>query len=54
MTHEVEEFLFEEGRNGFLSNKPDTLDLVKASGAEALLMRSSDHARVRFIYKNSL
>jgi oxygen-dependent protoporphyrinogen oxidase len=54
MTHEVEEFLFEEGSNGFLSNKPDTLDLVKASGAEALLMRSSDHARVRFIYKNSL
>ena len=53
-THEENGFLFEEGSNGFLSNKPDTLDLVKASGAEELLMRSSDHARVRFIYKDSL
>ena len=53
-THEEEGFLFEEGSNGFLSNKPDTLDLVKESGAEELLMRSSDHARVRFIYKDSL
>jgi len=53
-THEAEGFLFEEGSNGFLSNKPDTLDLVKASGAEDLLMRSSDNARVRFIYKDSL
>jgi oxygen-dependent protoporphyrinogen oxidase len=54
MTQEVEGFLFEEGSNGFLSNKPDTLDLVKACGAEALLLRSSDAARVRFIYKESL
>lgn len=53
-THEEDGFLFEEGSNGFLSNKPDTLDLVKASGAEDLLMRSSDNARVRFIYKHSL
>jgi len=53
-TQNVEGFLFEEGSNGFLSNKPDTLDLVKVSGAEDLLMRSSDNARVRFIYKDSL
>jgi oxygen-dependent protoporphyrinogen oxidase len=54
MTHEVEGFLFEEGSNGFLSNKPDTLDLVHTSGADDLLLRSSDDARVRFIFKESL
>ncbi|MCF6173479.1 MAG: protoporphyrinogen oxidase [Campylobacteraceae bacterium] len=54
MTHEVEGFLFEEGSNGFLSNKPDTLELVKESGNENLLLRSSDDARVRFIYKDAL
>ncbi len=54
MTKEVDGFLFEEGSNGFLSNKPDTLELVKQSGSEELLMRSSDDARVRFIYKDAL
>ena len=54
MTKEVDGFLFEEGSNGFLSNKPDTLELVKESGSEELLMRSSDDARVRFIYKDAL
>ena len=54
MTKETEGFLFEEGSNGFLSNKPDTLELVKQSGSEELLMRSSDNARVRFIYKDAL
>ncbi len=54
MTKEVDGFLFEEGSNGFLSNKPDTLELVKQSGSEELLLRSSDSARVRFIYKDAL
>ncbi len=54
MTKNIDGFLFEEGSNGFLSNKPDTLELVKQSGSEELLLRSSDKARVRFIYKNSL
>jgi len=53
-TKEVDGFLFEEGSNGFLSNKPDTLDLVKSSGCDTLLMRSDDNARVRFIYKDAL
>lgn len=53
-TKEVKGFLFEEGSNGFLSNKPDTLDLVKSSGCDDLLMRSDDNARVRFIYKDAL
>jgi len=54
MTKNVEGFLFEEGSNGFLSNKPDTLELVKQSGNEDLLLRSSDEARVRYIYKDAL
>ncbi|MFK5881489.1 MAG: protoporphyrinogen oxidase [Sulfurospirillum sp.] len=54
MTKKVDGFLFEEGSNGFLSNKPDTINLVKESGSEELLMRSSDNARVRFIYKDAL
>lgn len=47
-------FLFETGSNGFLTNKPDTLDLVKSCGAEELLLKSSDNARKRFIFDKSL
>ena len=53
-TRNVDGFLFETGSNGFLSNKPHTLDLVKDSGADALLMKSNDAARVRFIYTDRL
>lgn len=47
-------FLFEEGSNGFLSNKPDTLELVKQSDCEDLLVPSNDNARIRFIFKDAL
>ncbi len=47
-------FLVEEGSNGFLSNKPDTLELVKLSKCEDILLKSSDEARLRFIYDGSL
>ncbi len=47
-------FLIEEGSNGFLSNKPDTLELVKLSGCEDILLKSSDDARKRFIYDKKL
>lgn len=53
-TNNVEGFLFEEGSNGFLSNKPDTLELVKLSGCEDILLRSDDNARIRYIYKDAL
>lgn len=43
-------FLFEGGGNGFLTNKPDSLQLVKDSEADHLLMPSSDLARKRFIF----
>ncbi len=47
-------FFIEEGSNGFLSNKPDTLELVKLSGCEDILLKSSDNARKRFIYDKKL
>ena len=50
----MEGFLFEEGSNGFLSNKPDTLELVKLCGYEKNLLRSDDNARIRYIYKDAL
>ena len=54
LTKEVEGFFFEAGSNGFLSNKPDTLELVKLSGCDDILVRSNDAARKRFIYKEYL
>ncbi|NNF17741.1 MAG: protoporphyrinogen oxidase [Gammaproteobacteria bacterium] len=53
-TENVEGFLFEAGGNGFLTNKPDSLQLVRDSGADDLLMPSSDLARRRFIYTDRL
>jgi oxygen-dependent protoporphyrinogen oxidase len=53
-TVDVDGFLFEAGSNGFLSNKPHTLDLVRDSGAEPLLMRSNDAARIRYIFSDAL
>lgn len=54
MTKEMDGFFFEAGSNGFLSNKPDTLELVKLSGCDDILMKSNDSARKRFIYKDFL
>ena len=53
-THEVGGFLFEAGGNGFLTNKPDCLQLAQDCGAEALLLPSSDLARKRYIYTDRL
>ena len=53
-TVNVDGYLFEGGGNGFLTNKPDSLQLVEDSGAKALLMPSSDAARRRFIFDGSL
>ena len=43
-------FNMEWGPNGFLTNKPHSLELVKDLGIENRLARSSDLARKRFIY----
>lgn len=43
-------FICEWGPNGFLDNKPQTLELCRALGIEDRLQRSNDNARKRFIY----
>jgi oxygen-dependent protoporphyrinogen oxidase len=43
-------FLCEWGPNGFLDNKPQTLELCRMLGADGRLLRSNDNARKRFIY----
>ncbi|MCF6180363.1 MAG: protoporphyrinogen oxidase, partial [Geopsychrobacter sp.] len=43
-------FLYESGPNGFLDNKPMTLDLCRSLGIDANLLRSNDNARKRYIY----
>ena len=53
-TEEVDGFRFESGGNGFLTNKPDCLQLVNDSGGAGLLQPSSDLARKRFIYTDRL
>ena len=47
-------YVVEVGSNGFLSNKPDTLDLVKSAKCDDILIPSDDNARIRFIYKDAL
>ena len=53
-TRDLDGFLFEEGGNGFLSNKPDMLKLVEDCQGLHLLMRSEDASRKRFIYTNAM
>jgi len=43
-------YLCEWGPNGFLDNKPATLDLCKALSIDDALLRSNDSARKRFIF----
>jgi oxygen-dependent protoporphyrinogen oxidase len=43
-------FNMEWGPNGFLTNKPHSLELVGSLGIESRLARSSDLARKRYIY----
>ncbi len=44
-------YIVETGPNGFLTNKPYTLDLAEDLGISNRLYRSSDKSRKRFIYK---
>jgi oxygen-dependent protoporphyrinogen oxidase len=53
-TADVQGFRFEAGGNGFLTNKPDSLQLVDDCGAGDLLLPSSDKARRRFIFNGTL
>jgi protoporphyrinogen/coproporphyrinogen III oxidase len=47
-------YLCEWGPNGFLDNKPMTLDLCRAVGIDSSLLRSNDNARKRFIYSGAV
>lgn len=49
-----EGFLCEWGPNGFLDNKPMTLELCDALGISERLLRSDDNARKRFIYSEQM
>ncbi|MEJ2202348.1 MAG: protoporphyrinogen oxidase [Desulfuromonadaceae bacterium] len=49
-----EGFLCEWGPNGFLDNKPMTLELCDHLGIRDRLLRSDDNARKRFIYSESI
>lgn len=47
-------YLCEWGPNGFLDNKPQTLDLCRQAGADSQLLRSNDNARKRFIFSDGV
>ncbi len=47
-------FLCESGPNGFLDNKPMTLDLCRQLQIDQQLLRSDDNARKRFIYSEQV
>jgi len=49
-TSHCEGFVVEHGPNGFLTNKPHTLDLCRELGVEGYLLPSSRETRHRFIY----
>lgn len=54
MSVKEEGFLCEWGPNGFLDNKPMTLDLCRSLGLDDNLLRSNDNARKRFIYAGDI
>lgn len=48
-SHHHDGYLYETGANGFLTNKPATLELCKSLGLENKLLTSNDNARKRFV-----
>ena len=53
-TDRLDGFCFEAGGNGFLTNKPDAMQLVKDCGAQELLLSSTAAARKRYIFTDQL
>ncbi len=50
-----DDYLFENGPNGFLDNKPNTLKFIQEIGTEEHLVRASGAAKIRFIaYQKAL
>ncbi|MDD3267337.1 MAG: protoporphyrinogen oxidase, partial [Burkholderiales bacterium] len=48
-SHHQDGYLYETGANGFLTNKPSTLELCKSLNLEKKLLVSNDNARKRFV-----
>ena len=51
-SRDIDGYLCEWGPNGFLTNKPQTLDLCEKIGLTEQLHKSNDNARKRFVYSN--
>ena len=51
-TQKVENYLFEEGVNGFLSNSPKTMELCKEIGINPV--KANENAKKRYIYDDKL
>ena len=51
-TAKVEEYLMEEGVNGFLNNSPKTLELCEEIGIKPL--KANDNSKIRYIYDKKL
>ena len=51
-TIKKDNFLFEEGVNGFLDNSPDTLELCKDIGIKTL--RANQNSKIRYIFDDKL
>ncbi len=49
-SQQIDGYLCEWGPNGFLTNKPQTLDLCEKLGLTQQLHKSNDNARKRFVY----
>ncbi|MBI4743710.1 MAG: protoporphyrinogen oxidase [Actinobacteria bacterium] len=53
-TERIDGFLCEAGPNGFLDNKPETLELCSKLNLDNILLRSNESAAKRFIYSKGV
>ena len=51
-TQKVDNYLFEEGVNGFLSNQPKTLELCEKVGIKPL--KANENSKIRYIFDDEL
>jgi oxygen-dependent protoporphyrinogen oxidase len=51
-TQKVDNYLFEEGVNGFLNNSPKTLELCEEIGIKPI--KANENAKIRYIYDDKL
>ena len=51
-TQKVDNYLFEEGVNGFLSNQPKTLELCEKVGIKPL--KANENSKIRYIFDDKL